>query len=284
MSDYFLQIVQRLAQAGIENPRLEARLLTAHVLSLEPDEVFADIFISAENKEKIELLLQQRLAHKPLDKVIGKRAFYKAEFAVSEQVLSPRPDTEILVEEALEYLRHIQSPKVLDLGTGSGCIIETLLAEIPEAEGTAVDISAEALKVARLNAQNLNVAQRLNFIRADWFAADFINLFNDKFDVIVSNPPYIPTADIVNLEPEVKEYDPMYALDGGTSGFDSYKRIAEIAPMLLKDGGYVLLEAGINQAAEIQNIFTFSGLQYVKTVKDLAGIDRCVIMRKQLHK
>ena len=280
MTDYFSQIVQKLIKGGIENPRLEARILLAHVLHFDPDEIFAGIDVSLENEQKVDALLQQRLAHKPLDKIIGKKAFYKTEFKVNEQVLSPRPDTEILVEEAIECLRNIQSPHILDLGTGSGCIIETLLQELPMAEATAVDISAAALQIAGENAVFTGVAERLKFIKADWFDTDFINLFEDRFDVIVSNPPYIPTADIARLDEEVKQYDPLVALDGGISGFDSYRRIAEIAPRLLKDGGSILLEAGINQAAEIQKIFTLSGLRHVKTVKDLAGIDRCVIMRK----
>lgn len=284
MTDYFTQIVQKLVQAGIENPRLEARILLAHILHCEPDEIFTGINISPENMQRTEVLLQQRLAHKPLDKIIGKRAFYKAEFKVNEQVLSPRPDTEILVEAALEYLQNKANPHILDLGTGSGCIIETLLQEIPDAKAIAIDISAAALQVAKENADRLKVSERLRFINADWFSADFVQQINATFDMVVSNPPYIPTAQIADLDVEVKDYDPLFALDGGTSGFDSYRRIADIAPQLLKESGYILLEAGINQAEAIRNIFIQSGLKHVKTVRDLVGIERCVIMQKELHK
>lgn len=284
MTDYFTQIVQKLVQAGIENPRLETRILLAHILHCEPDEIFTGINISPENMQRTDVLLQQRLAHKPLDKIIGKRAFYKAEFKVNEQVLSPRPDTEILVEAALEYLQNKAKPHILDLGTGSGCIIETLLQEIPDAKAIAVDISAAALQVAKENAARLKVSERLRFINADWFSADFVQQINATFDMVVSNPPYIPTAQIADLDVEVKDYDPLFALDGGTSGFDSYRRIADIAPQLLKESGYILLEAGINQAEAIRNIFIQSGLKHVKTVRDLAGIERCVIMQKELHK
>ncbi len=284
MTDYFTQIVQKLVQAGIENPRLEARILLAHILHCEPDEIFTGINISPENMQRTEVLLQQRLAHKPLDKIIGKRAFYKAEFKVNEQVLSPRPDTEILVEAALEYLQNKAKPHILDLGTGSGCIIETLLQEIPDAKAIAVDISAAALQVAKENAARLKVSERLRFINADWFSTDFVQQINATFDMVVSNPPYIPTAQIADLDVEVKDYDPLFALDGGTSGFDSYRRIADIAPQLLKESGYILLEAGINQVEAIRNIFIQSGLKHVKTVRDLAGIERCVIMQKELHK
>lgn len=284
MTDYFAQIVQRLAKSGIESPRLEARILLAHVLNCEADGIFTGINISPENMQKVEILLQQRLAHKPIDKIIGKRAFYKAEFKVNEQVLSPRPDTEILVETALKYMQNTKNPHILDLGTGSGCIIETLLQEIPSATATAVDISADALQIAQENADMLNVSERLSLINADWFETDFPVQINDSFDMIVSNPPYIPTDQIAELDTEVKKYDPLLALDGGMSGLDSYRRIAEIAPKLLKDNGYILLEAGIGKAAEIRDIFLIAGLQYVATVRDLSDIERCVIMQKQLHK
>ena len=284
MADYFTEIVRKLASFGIENPRLEARILTAHVLKLRSDEVFAGISVSDEDKAKIEALLEERLKHKPLDKIIGYRAFYKANFIVDKNVLSPRPDTEILVEEALAYLQNICHPKILDLGTGSGCIIETLLSEMPTASGVAADISVEALKIAQQNAQNLRVTERLKFVQADWFNADFTSRINDVFDVIVSNPPYIPTSDIAGLDIEVREYDPLSALDGGKSGYESYLKIAEITPILLKDNGYILLEVGINQATDVQRIFAYQGLRHVKTVSDLAGIERCVIMQKQLQK
>ena len=280
MADYFSQIVQRLAQAKIANPRLEARLLLAEVLRCNPAEIYAGIEVSAEDIKKTEVLLEQRLKHKPLDKILGHREFYKYDFAVNEDVLSPRPDTEILVEAALEILPKLSAAKILDLGCGSGCIIETLLKEIPQAIGCAVDISEKALAVARQNADNLTVSEKLRFVKASWFDTDFTDIIGEKFDMIVSNPPYIPTAEIKNLEVEVKDYDPFTALDGGISGYDSYERIAQTAPKLLKNGGYILLEAGQGQAQKIADIFTAQGFKLLKIVNDLAGIERCVILQK----
>ena len=166
------------------------------------------------------------------------------------------------------------------MGTGSGCIIESILAERPQALGVAVDVSEKSLQVAQKNAENLGLSERLQFIQADWFAADFCERIGKKFAMIVSNPPYIPTADIATLEPEVKNYDPLPALDGGTDGFSCYRRIAEIAPKLLRDNGYILLEAGIGQADEIAVIFTRQGLKHIRTVADLGGINRCVVLQK----
>ncbi len=279
MNQAFDFIVQQLASTGIPSPRLEARLLIAAILQCPPSAVFADTELSAEQKQRLNQLLQQRLAHKPLDKILGHREFYKFDFAVDENVLSPRPDTETLVEEALKLLPQTAAD-ILDLGTGSGCIIESILAERPHARGVAVDISAPSLQIARQNAENLGLSERLRFIQADWFAADFIRQIGQKFSLIVSNPPYIPTADIADLEPEVRDYDPSTALDGGADGLVSYMRIAELAPELLHTGGYILLEAGINQADDIVAIFVRNGLKHIRTVNDLAGIARCVILQK----
>ena len=279
MNNLFLQAVQTLAEAQIENPRLETRLIFADVLHCSPSEIFQDISLTSPEIEKINDMLAQRLKHKPLDKILGHREFYKYDFIVNEDVLSPRPDTEILVEAALEILHNISNAKILDLGCGSGCIIETLLKEIPSANGCAVDISANALKIAQKNADNLAVNEHLRFINASWFADDFTAQIGDKFDVIVSNPPYIPSADIAVLDTEVKDYDPLLALDGGQSGFESYKRIAQIAPKLLNNGGYILLEAGYGQAKQIANIFITQGFDLLKIVNDLSDIERCVVLR-----
>lgn len=279
MSGIFEQTIQILATAGIESPRLEARLMLAAACGCTAAEIFSDITLKAPQKRLLNSLIKQRLQHKPLDKILGHRAFYKSDFAVSEDVLSPRPDTEILVEEALNLISD-KAVNILDLGTGSGCIIESILLENKSAHGTAVDISAASLQIAERNAVNLKVANRLEFIQADWFDADFMQHFTATFDLIVSNPPYIPTADIALLAPEVKDHDPLYALDGGSDGLSSYRRIAEIAPMLLNSHGYVLLEAGINQAQPIVDIFQNAGFKHCNTVADLGGIERCIVMRR----
>lgn len=282
MVDIFSETVQKLADAKIANPRLEARLMIAGILECEPAEIYTGITLSDENIVALNNMLNERLNHKPLDKILGHREFYKYDFAVNEDVLSPRPDTEILVEEALQILQKKPDAHILDLGCGSGCIIETLLKEFPASKGCAVDISNKALKVAEENAVNLGVDARLQFIKADWFDDNFMAVFDNKFDMIVSNPPYIPSDDIKELQPEVKNYDPLSALDGGKSGFDSYERIAQTAFELLPKDGYILLEAGFGQARQIADIYTARGFKLVKIVNDLAGIARCVILQKSV--
>ena len=150
---------------------------------------------------------------------------------------------------------------------------------IVNAHGLAVDISAKALSVAQQNAETLGLSDRLNFLQADWFVADFIQKINRRFEIIVTNPPYIPTADIAKLDVEVKNHDPLAALDGGADGFSSYRRLAEVVPQLLTDGGYVFIEAGIGQADRIAQIFTAGGLHLHAVKKDLSGIQRCVILQ-----
>lgn len=280
MTSFFMEIVQKLVAEKIENPRLEARLMMAEALQCRPEEVYQNTKLTDEQQKKVEFMLEQRLKHKPLDKILGHREFYKYDFKVNEDVLSPRPDTEILLEAALEILPDFTEPKILDLGCGSGCIIESLLKEIPQATGYAVDISEKALAVARQNADSLAISERLRFVNTSWFNADFTEVIGTKFDMIVSNPPYIPTAEIKDLATEVKDYDPLLALDGGNSGYDSYERIAEVTQELLKDNGCILLEAGFGQAQKIADIFTAQGLKLLEIVNDLAGIARCVILQK----
>lgn len=278
MSLNFAEICQALAKNGVENPRLETRLIMAFVLQCQPAEVFSDSSLTDKQSRQADEILRRRLQHEPLDKILGHREFYKFDFVVDKSVLSPRPDTEILVEEAVSLAHNNMS--ILDLGTGSGCIIESILSEFPQMQGTAVDISEQSLDIARRNAANLNLGARLRFIQADWFTANFCALIGQKFDMIVSNPPYIPTSDIAALDDEVKNHDPLAALDGGEDGLQSYKRIAEIAPTLLNNKGYILLEVGINQAHQVADIFTAQGLKLLKIVPDLSGIERCVILQK----
>lgn len=278
MTTDFSEICRILADNGIENPRLETRLLMAAVLHRAPAQIYSDTALNEVQTAEISKLLAERTAHKPLDKILGHREFYKSDFIVDENVLSPRPDTEILVEEALQ-LSLPKTASVLDLGTGSGCIISSLLLERPQACGTALDISPKSLEIARRNAHNLGLENRINFVCANWFAPDFLAQFNTKFDLIVSNPPYIPTADIQQLATEVKDYDPYAALDGGTDGLDSYRRIAEIAPRLLQPHGFMAVEIGIKQAADVIDIFKQNAFTHIKTAKDLGGIERCLIFQ-----
>ncbi len=277
----FDDIVSRLADTHIASPRLEARIMLAHVLNCEASEIVPGEFELPEDKAlQLEKIVSARLRHHPLDKLLGAKDFYKYRFQVNEAVLSPRPDTEILVEKALELAAGRNFASLLDLGTGSGCILLSILADCPEMKGTAVDASAGALAIARKNAELLGVSERVAFMHKSWFDQDFVQNFPLKFDLVVSNPPYIPDADIAMLDEEVRAHDPLSALSGGADGYDHYRRIAEIAPELLNDNGFILLEVGINQADEVAEIFAGRQLKLVEKVRDLAGIERCVILKK----
>ena len=274
MSLSFNDVVRILAEGKIPSPRLEARILFEY---LEVDQ-----FAPVDGAQEVRLreLLRKRLAHAPLDKILGKREFYKNTFAVSKDVLTPRQDTEVLVEAAIELIPKKIPQKILDLGTGSGCILLSVLGDCPKACGMAVDKSEAALAVARHNAEALGMSNRVTFMNASWLDADFEEHVGVGFDIIVSNPPYIPTSDILTLEPEVRQYDPILALDGGKDGFEHYQKIAELAPHLLKQGGYILLEAGQGQAQRIAEIFEHEGLHLSEIRPDLSGIERCVILKK----
>ncbi len=226
------------------------------------------------NNLNINDLIEEKKQGKPVDKIIGERGFYKHIFIVSEDVLTPRADTECLVEDAIEYGQKIMAKNVLDLGLGSGCILLSVLADIKEACGVGVDISNKALSIAKKNATALNVFERCKFINASWFD---LNL-SEKFDIITSNPPYIETDVIETLDVGVKKYDPMLALDGGADGLRDYRQIAKIAKNLLSGKGRLYLEVGYNQAQDVKKIF--SDYTFVKVVNDLAGIERCLVFAR----
>lgn len=274
------EVINALVQAQIPSPRLEARLLIAAAGNLPPDEVCYTTTLTPEESAKLRQMLKQRAAHKPLDKILGHKAFYKSDFMVNEKVLSPRPDTEIAVEAALKLIKAEKITKIADFGTGSGCILLSLLQEAPDLYGVGIDKSAEALQIARQNAEVLGASKRCNLLIADWFTPDFADIIGDNFQLIISNPPYIPDSDIAALDTEVKDYDPYLALSGGQDGLNSYRKIAELAPLLIAKHGYIVLEIGIGQAEDVKNIFMENGFEHIKTVPDLAGIDRCLIFRK----
>ena len=266
--NYREEIIAILIQAKIPSPRLETDII---LRNYAPD--YPKIIIK--EKEKIAEVLQRRSQHEPLDKIIGKKEFYKSIFKVSSDVLSPRPDTEILVETALEYIKENKLYHILDLGTGTGCILLSILKERPLCRGIGVDISKKAIETAQENAREIGVEKAVQFINTDWN-----NLTLSNIDIIVSNPPYISKAEIETLDKEVKNYDPLIALEGGEDGLQCYRDIAEIAPKLLKDKGYILLEVGYNQANNVKNIFADYGFKIISIKKDLNGIDRCIILQK----
>lgn len=265
------ELLQALIAAHITSPRLEADIILKNAAPQYPK-------ISEDEKKSAREMLNRRLNHEPLDKIIGSKEFYKYRFKVSSDVLSPRPDTELLVEKALRLIPTDKPCRILDLGTGSGCILLSLLKERQQAEGVGVDKSSAALKIATENAKNLEITNRVQFINQSWNDIKWEN----KFEIIVSNPPYIPSDEIKTLDDEVKNYDPLLALDGGKSGLDCYYEIAKIAPLIMQDNAYILLEVGYNQAELVADIFQKQNLKLVEIAKDLANINRCVILKKEV--
>ena len=261
----------RLKAAGCGTPELDARLLLQHVtgltradMILDPDRVIAPDAVI-----RFLSLVKRREAREPVSRILGEREFYGRSFRVTPDVLDPRPDTETLVEAALAAMPH--NSRILDLGTGSGAIIITLLAERPDTSGVAVDDSAAALAVASGNAERLGVGNRLACHQGSWFEG-----IDGRFDLIVSNPPYIPAGDIPGLSPDVKHFDPLLALAGGVDGLDPYRAIAAGATTHLEPEGLILLEIGAGQAEDVEAIFMAGGLRALSRHRDLGGHVRCL--------
>lgn len=271
-----------LRDRGIGTAALDARaLLTAATgLSLEALIAKGREPLGPAAGTRFQGYVARRLAGEPVSRIRGTREFYGRDFRIGPQTLDPRPDTETLVAAVLDIVgreaRAGRPLRILDLGTGSGCILTTLLAELPDATGVGADISPGALRLARANAESVGVADRARFAVSDWFEA-----LAGRYDIIVSNPPYIASDEIGGLAPEVAEHDPLAALDGGPDGLDAYRRIAAGAPAFLVPGGHLLVEIGYTQGDAVTGLFERAGLAVAEDgiVADLAGHPRCVCAR-----
>jgi release factor glutamine methyltransferase len=272
VADMLASLRRRLAAAGIASPALDARLLVMAATGLPHEALIAgpDRTLAPDEAHGLAELVGRRLAREPLSRILGEREFYGRAFSIGPASLDPRPDTETLVECALSFATTTMAPlNILDLGTGSGAILVTLLAELPNARGTGTDISTAALEVARANALRHGVAERARLVCADWCRG-----VDGRFDLIVSNPPYIASRDIVRLESEVRDYDPHLALDGGSDGLGAYRAIAAAAGPLLAPGGLVALEIGAGQESAVSTVFVGHRWGFASagaTWRDLAG-------------
>jgi release factor glutamine methyltransferase len=268
--------IQRLRKAGIGSPSLEARLLLAHALKLRQEDVIAGNFVlSADSVERFETSLQRRIERTPLAYILGKREFWSMEFAVGSGVLVPRPESETLVEAALERFPDASAAlDVLDLGTGSGCLMLAFLSERPCAKAVGLDISPDALAFAERNTAALGFTQRVELIRGGWEAAP-----ERRFDVVFANPPYIADGIIEKLDHDISRYEPRLALSGGVDGLDAYRRIAAILPNRLKPAGLAFVELGEGQLEAVTRMFHTAGLEVNGTFCDLASIPRCLVAR-----
>jgi len=273
--------VPLLKDAGIDAPVFEARVLLGFVLGGGPERVLADRDeqLTSVQAQALAEALAQRCRRVPMAQIVGVREFWSLAFKVTSDTLTPRPDTETLVEAVVDHCLH-PPKRILDLGTGTGCIVLALLSEWPSAVGIGVDASSDALKVAEENSRTLGLAERVAFVSADWTGPDWTRALGAPFDVVVSNPPYIPALDIEALEPDVRDFEPRAALDGGEDGLDAYRAIVAELPALLAPGGLVGFEIGIGQADEVAALLKGAGLGVVDRRADLGGITRVVLARK----
>ena len=270
--------INNLKQNNIENSTLKAKILLANILNVKKEYllIHSEEEVKQEDKIKYENCIKELIKGKPLQYITNKQEFMGLNFYVDENVLIPQPDTEILVEKAIEIAETTQKNKILDMCTGSGCIAISLAKKINNAQITAVDISNSALNVANKNAINNNVENKIKFINSDMFSN-----IKEKFDIIVSNPPYIETETINKLEIEVQN-EPHLALDGGIDGLKFYKTIANNAFKYLNENGYLLLEIGYNQQNSVTQLLQDIGkYKNIETIKDLGGNYRVVIARKE---
>ena len=269
------QATRRLAAAGIENPRSEARLLLAHALGVSRDETL-NAEPTPEQAAAFAALVERRAACEPFAYISGRREFWSLDFEVGPGVLIPRPDTETLISEALRLYPDRTVPlRIADLGTGSGAILAAALKEFPNATGVGFEASPDAFAYASRNAAR-HAGARAEIRAADW------NTATGPFDLVFSNPPYIPAADIESLDPDVAGFEPHSALDGGPDGLDAYRGLAALLPRIMAPGACALLEIGAGQAPAMETLFKSApgSLELLGIAPDFSGIPRCVILRK----
>jgi release factor glutamine methyltransferase len=266
-----------LREGGFDQSGRDARALLAHVLEETPERIFAwpENDLSAEQFSQFRSLVTRRLAHEPLSRILGRREFWSLSFRLSADTLDPRPDSEAVIEAVLGNLPdRPRAMRMLDLGTGTGCLMAALLSEYPNATGIAVDVSEGAAGTARQNMIDLGLSDRVEVRTGNWDDG-----LDEQFDLIVSNPPYIVDHDIPELDIEVTDYDPVLALAGGADGLDAYRRLAMILPLRLAKRGLAILEFGHGQAADIAEIMQAGGTEVFDWKEDLAGRKRCAVCR-----
>lgn len=275
LSKLLAKAAHQFTKAGFQTPELDAKLLLQHLTGLSSAELIskANDIISIEHSIQFAELVERRLTHEPVHRIIGYREFYGREFLLSHDTLIPRPDTETLVEAVIS----LKPNKILEIGTGSGAIAISLAAELLETKIVATDISKGALETALKNAVNHNVVESIEFVEADLF-----NGIMGKYELIVSNPPYIPSAEIQTLQKEVQAFDPLKALDGGKDGLDFYQAIFKDAEQFLIPTGKVCVEIGMGQEDAVSKIALENGFSKVILIQDLNRINRVVVAKLDL--
>ena len=293
LSDVMAEAMGKLKGSGIHDPSLDAQWLTQHALGLDRARMLSEArrVLTPEERQRIDELMARRAAREPVARILGEREFWGLPFGLNEATLEPRPDSETLVEVVGRLIRilrtnnvasageTITAPRLLDLGTGTGCLLLALLHEWPEATGLGIDVARRAVEQAQANAERLGLASRAEFRIGDWLEG-----VAETFDVIVSNPPYIAAADIPCLMPEVRAHDPLAALDGGADGLVVYRHLIPQLPQFLKPQGFVVLEVGQGQADAVADLCLAAGLEGIEKHRDLGGVERCVSSRMALNR
>ncbi|MGH7599432.1 MAG: peptide chain release factor N(5)-glutamine methyltransferase [bacterium] len=269
---------QQLREAGIESPKVEAEWLLAAVLNTDRTNLYlmCKRRLQADEQAKFDELLSRRLMREPLQYILGVCEFYGFEFVVSPAVLIPRPETELLVEKVVELASNFSSPRIIDLGTGSGCIALSLAKLIAKARLVAIDISAAALEIARRNAQRLGVAEQVEFRLADMTHPEAFSA-SEQFDIVVSNPPYVLETERASLQPEIRDWEPAEALYVGNDGLKFYRSIVDYCNKYLCTGRWVACEMASQRSSAIAGLFREAGFHYVQIIKDLAGFERHLV-------
>ncbi len=280
ISDLLAQAKNQLENSGVSSSKLDSLVLLTHALSVSKEQIIfnPDLEPDQSLQEKFWSMIRRRAKREPVSHIIGKKEFYGYDFFVTSDVLDPRPDSESLIELVLKKFPQKNSKlKILEVGTGSGCLIITLLRCFNLADADGIDVSEKALEICRRNAAANQVQNRLELLQSDLFSS---LAANKKFDLIISNPPYIPSKDILELESEVKNFEPHLALDGGFDGLDFYRAIASKAPNFLQKNGRIILEIGFDQKEEVVKIFEGKNFIFEESQTDLAGISRALCFKK----
>ena len=265
------KLCNNFSTIGIETPELDARIILKEVLSLDDKDLILkeSLDIPEEMIEKIITIESRRLNGEPISKIFKKRDFYNSTFIISNDVLDPRPETELIVEIANNYINKNEVKNILDLGTGSGCILLSILKENRMINGLGIDLSKEAISIAKQNSKKLNLETQSNFLVSNWMSS-----VNYKYDLVVSNPPYIASEDIKKLSKSVKIYDPILSLDGGDDGLNSYRLIASDLKRIIGMNALIIIEIGYNQSSQVIDIFKKNDFKLIKKYNDINGLER----------
>lgn len=271
LSDLQTAITKKLFDSGIETSSLDSRIILKEVFCFDEKELILNSqLIVPDNKiNEVDKILSRRVSGEPVSKIFGKRDFYKSTFLISKDVLDPRPETELIIEIANNFILDKGYKNFIDLGTGSGCIILSILKDNKNLSALGIDISNKAINIAQKNCSNLNLEKQATFLVSNW-----LSKVSGSYDLIISNPPYIPSKDIDILLDNVKNYDPLISLDGGDDGLKCYREIAEDINRIISKKGRIILEIGFNQAINVIKIFESKEFMFLNKYTDINGLDR----------